>query len=40
MEGTDNDGNVEVDELPVAALDRFSPFFFVMGWCVGVLEVR
>ena len=31
----DNDGNVEVDD-PVAALDVFPPFFFVMAWCVGV----
>ena len=39
-EGRDNDGIIEeVDEL-VAALDVFSPFFFVMGWCVGVLEAR
>ena len=33
-------GNVEeVDGLD-AALDGFPPFFFVMAWCVGVLEVR
>ena len=35
----DNDGDVEVDG-PVAALGGFPPFFFVMAWCVGVLEVR
>ena len=39
VKGTDNDGIVEVDGL-VAALDGFSPFFFVMGWCVGLLEAR
>ena len=33
----DNDGDVEVDGS-VAALGGFPPFFFVMGWCVGVLE--
>ena len=38
-EGTDNDGIVEVDGT-VAALDGFPPFFFVMGWCVGLLEAR
>ena len=43
-EGIDNDKNVErnVEEVDglVAALDGFPPFFFVMGWCVGVLEAR
>ena len=39
-EGTDNDGNVEEVDGTVAAPDGFPPFFFVMGWCVGVLEVR
>ncbi len=38
-EGRANDGIVAVDE-PVAALVCFPPFFFVMGWCVGVLEAR
>ena len=36
----DNDGLVEEVDEPVAALDGFSPFFFVMAWCVGVLEAR
>ena len=32
----DNDGDVaEVDE-PVSALDCFPPFFFAMGWVLGV----
>ena len=35
----DNDGSVEVNG-PAAALGGFSPFFFVMAWCVGVLEGR
>ena len=39
-EGTDNDGNVEEVDGTVAALDGFPPFFFVMGWCVGLLEAR
>ena len=38
-EGVVNDGVVEVDG-PVAALGGFPPFFFVMGWCAGVLEAR
>ena len=38
-EGVDNDGNVKVDG-PLAALDGFSPFFFVISWCVSVLVVR
>ena len=38
-EGTDNDGNVEVDGPSLAALGCFPPFFFVMGWCVGPLEL-
>ena len=25
---------------PIALLDGVPPFFFVMGWCVGVLGVR
>ena len=39
-EGTDNDGVVEEVDGTVAALDGFPPFFFVMGWCVGLLEAR
>ena len=39
-EGTDNDGDVSEVDGPVAALGGFPPFFFVMGWCVGLLEVR
>jgi hypothetical protein len=39
-EGEDNDGNVEEVDGTVAALDGFPPFFFVMGWCVGLLEAR
>ena len=35
----DNDGDVAEVEEPVAALVCFPPFFFVMGWCAGVLEV-
>ena len=35
-EGTVNDGNVEEVDGTAAALDVFPPFFFVMGWCVGV----
>ena len=38
--GHTNDGNVEVDGPSVAALGGFPPFFFVMGWWVGVLEAR
>ena len=38
----DNAGDVprvkEVDD-PNAALDGFPPFFFVMAWCEGVLDV-
>ena len=34
----DNDGDVSEVDGPVAALVCFPPFFFVMGWCVGVLE--
>ena len=34
-EGIDNDGNVEEVDGTVAALDGFSPFFFVMGWILG-----
>ena len=37
-EGEDNDGIVEEVDGTVVALDGFPPFFFVMGWCVGVLE--
>ena len=39
-EGRDNDGDVEEVDGTVAALDGFPPFFFVMGWCEGLLEVR
>ena len=39
-EGTDNDRNVEEVDGPVAALDGFPPFFFVMACCVGLLEAR
>ena len=35
----DNDGAVEEVDGTVAALGGFPPFFFVMGWCVGDLEV-
>ena len=35
--GWGDNGDVEVDG-PVAALGGFPPFFFVMAWCVGVLE--
>ncbi len=35
----DNDAEVAEFDVPVAALVGFPPFFFVMGWCVGVLEV-
>ena len=38
--GVDNDGNVEVDGLPGAALGGFPSFFFVIDWCGGVLEVN
>ena len=37
-EGVDNDGDVSEVDGPVAALGCFPPFFFVMAWCVGVLE--
>ena len=36
----DNDGNVAEVDGPVAALDGFPPFFFVMAWYVGVLDAR
>ena len=39
-EGVDNDGNVAEFEGPVAALGGVPSFFFVMGWFVGLLEVR
>ena len=34
-----NDGDVAEFDVPVAALVGFPSFFFVMAWCVGVLEV-
>ena len=37
--GVGNDRSVEVDG-PAVALGCFPPFFFVMGWYVGILEVR
>ena len=39
-EGEDNAGDVAEVGGSVAALDGLPPFFFVMGWCAGVLEAR
>ena len=34
-----NDAEVAEFDVPVTALGCFPPFFFVMAWCVGLLEV-